>query len=174
LAGKVPRIGFLQRIRNENVVAFIQGIRDAGDADGQNAVIETRFYETTLDRLPDLAKELVDLKCDVIVAGSQYAFEAVMRATSTTPIVGIDLETDPVASGWAKSLGHPGGNFTGLFLDLPELSGKLIELFKEAVPRLSHLGVLWDSTIGAIQFGATQAAARAAGVTLLSLPIRSP
>ena len=134
LAGKVPRIGFLQRIRNENVVAFIQGLRDAGYADGQNAVIETRFYETTLDRLPDLAKELVDLKCDVIVAGSQYAFEAVMRATSTTPIVGIDLESDPVARGWVQSLGHPGGNFTGLFLDLPELSGKQIELLKEAPP----------------------------------------
>ena len=97
-AGKVPRIGFLQRIRNENVVAFIQGLRDAGYFDGQNALIETRIYETTLDRLPDLAKELVDLKCDVVVAGSQYAFEAVMRATSTIPIVGIDLESDPVAS----------------------------------------------------------------------------
>ena len=117
LAGEGPRIGFLQRIRNENVVAFIQGLRDAGYADGQNAVIETRFYETTLDRLPDLAKELVDTKCNVIVAGSQYAFEAVMRATSTTPIVGIDLESDPVARGWAKSLGHPGRKFTGFLLD---------------------------------------------------------
>jgi putative tryptophan/tyrosine transport system substrate-binding protein len=174
LPGTVPRIGFLQRIRNENVVAFIQGLRDAGYVDGQNALIETRIYETSLDRLPDLAKELVDLKCDVIVAGSRYAFEAVMRATSTTPIVGIDLESDPVASGWAKNLGRPGGNLTGLFLDLPELSGKQIELLKEAVPTLSHLGVLWDSTIGEVQFRATQAAARAAGVTLHSLPIQSP
>jgi putative tryptophan/tyrosine transport system substrate-binding protein len=118
--------------------------------------------------------ELVDLKCNVIVAGSRYAFEAAMRATSTTPIVGIDLESDPVASGWAKSLGRPGGNFTGLFLDLPELSGKQIELLKEAVPTLSHLGVLWDSTIGEVQFHATEAAALAAGVTLRSLPIQSP
>jgi putative ABC transport system substrate-binding protein len=174
LAGKVPRIGFLQRIQNENVVAFIQGLRDAGYIDGQNAVIETRIFETTLDRLPDLANELVDLKCNVIVAASRYAFEAAMRATSTTPIVGIDLESDPVASGWAKSLGRPGGNFTGLFLDLPELSGKQIELLKEAVPTLSHLAVLWDSTIGVVQFRATQAAARAAGVTLHSLPIHRP
>jgi putative tryptophan/tyrosine transport system substrate-binding protein len=173
-AGKVPRIGFLQRIQNENVVAFIQGLRDAGYIDGQNAVIETRIFETTLDRLPDLANELVDLKCNVIVAASRYAFEAAMRATSTTPIVGIDLESDPVASGWAKSLGRPGGNFTGLFLDLPELSGKQIELLKEAVPTLSHLAVLWDSTIGEVQFRATQAAARAAGVTLHSLPIHRP
>jgi len=173
-AGKVPRIGFLQRIRNENVVAFIQGLRDAGYFDGQNALIETRIYETTLDRLPDLAKELVDLKCDVVVAGSQYAFEAVMRATSTIPIVGIDLESDPVARGWVNSLGHPGGNFTGLFLDLPELSGKQIELLKEAAPTLSRLGVIWDSYIGEFQFLATQTAARSAGVTLHSLPIKGP
>src|SRR5262245_62465807 len=72
---KLPRIGFLQRIQNENVVAFIQALRDAGYVDGQNAVIETRIFETTLDRLPDLAKELVDLKCDVILAASQYALD---------------------------------------------------------------------------------------------------
>src|SRR5262249_36330609 len=101
---KLPRIGFLQRVRDENVVAFIQALRDAGYVDGQNAVIETRIFETTLDRLPDLAKELVDLKCEVILAASQYAFVAAMRATTTIPIVGIDLENDPVASGWVKSL----------------------------------------------------------------------
>src|SRR5262245_54499834 len=133
---KLPRIGFLQRTQNENVVAFIQALRDAGYVDGQNAVIETRIFETTLDRLPDLAKELVDLKSDVILAASQYAFVAAMRATTTIPIVGIDLENDPVASGWVKSLARPGGNFTGLFLDLPELGGKQIELLKEVVPRL--------------------------------------
>ena len=146
LAGKSPRIGFLQRIRNENVVAFIQGLRDAGYVDGQSALIETRIYETTLDRLPDFAKELVDLKCDVIVAGSQYAFEAVMRGNEHDPDrrnrLGKRSCRERVGS---ESLGHPGGNFTGLFLDLPELSGKQIELLKEAAPTLSRLGVLWDS-----------------------------
>src|SRR5262245_10739213 len=78
---KLPRIGFLQRIQNENVVAFIQALREAGYVDGQNAMIETRIFETTLARLPDLAKELVDLKCDVILAASQYAFVAAMKAT---------------------------------------------------------------------------------------------
>src|SRR5262245_36032431 len=110
---KLPVIGFLQRVRNENVAAFIQALRDAGYVDGQNAVIETRIFETTLDRVPDLAKELVDLKCDVILAASQYAFVAAMNATTTIPIVGIDLENDPVASGWVRSLARPGGNFTG-------------------------------------------------------------
>jgi putative ABC transport system substrate-binding protein len=117
---------------------------------------------------------LVNLKCNVIVAASRYAFEAAMRATSTIPIVGIDLESDPVASGWVKSLARPGGNFTGLFLDLPELCGKEIELLKESVPALSHVGVLWDSIIGEVQFRATQTAAPAAGVTLHSLPIQNP
>jgi putative ABC transport system substrate-binding protein len=173
-SGKTPRIGFLQRIQNENVVAFMQGLRDAGYIDGQNALVETRIFETTLDRLPDFANELINLKCDVIVAASRYAFEAAMRATSTIPIVGIDLESDPVASGWAKSLSRPGGNFTGLFLDLPELCGKQIELLKETVPTLSHLGVLSDSAIGDLQLRATQAAARAAAVTLHSLPIQRP
>src|SRR5262245_25771411 len=169
---KLPLIGFLQRVRNENVAAFIQSLRDAGYVDGQNAVIETRIFETTLDRVPDLAKELVDLKCDVILAASQYAFVAAMNATTTIPIVGIDLENDPVASGWVKSLARPGGNFTGLFLGVPELDGKQIELLKEVVPRLSKQGALWDSAIGEAQFRATQKAAQTAGVTLHSLPIR--
>ena len=82
---KIPRIGFLQRVRNENVVAFLEALRDAGYVDGQNAVIETRIFETTLDRVPDFAKELVDLKCDVILAASQYAFVAAMKATTTIP-----------------------------------------------------------------------------------------
>jgi ABC-type uncharacterized transport system substrate-binding protein len=84
-AVEIPRIGFLQRVRNENVVALIQALRDAGYVDGQNAVIETRIFETTLDRVPDFAKELVDLKCDVILAASQYAFVAAMKATTTIP-----------------------------------------------------------------------------------------
>jgi putative ABC transport system substrate-binding protein len=81
------------------------------------------------------------------------------------------LESDPVASGWATSLGRPGGNFTGLFLDIPELGGKQVELLKEALPTLSHLAVLWDSTIGAVQFSATQAVMRTMGIELESLPI---
>src|SRR3954468_11293269 len=68
LSGKAPRIGFLQRVQNENVAAFIAGLRDAGYIDGQNVLIDTRIFETALDRLPDLANELVNLKCNVIVA----------------------------------------------------------------------------------------------------------
>jgi putative ABC transport system substrate-binding protein len=174
LAGQVPRIGFLQISWNENIAAFIEGLRDAGYIDGQSAIVEARYYATRLERLTELANELVALKCDVILANAPYAIRAAMEATSIIPIVGGDLESDPVANGWAKSLAHPGGNLTGVFLDLPELGGKLIELLKEAVPSLSHLAVLWDSEIGTVQFQATEAAARAAGVTLQSLPIKAP
>ena len=171
---KVPRIGFLQRNRNENVEAFVQALRDLGYIDGRTARIEIRIYETMLDRLFELADEMVKLECDVVMAAAPYAIEAARQATSTIPIVGVDLESDPVANGWARSLARPGGNITGLFLDLPELGGKQIELLKEAVPTLSRLAVLWDSTVGAVQFRATETAARAAAVMLQSLPIQRP
>jgi putative tryptophan/tyrosine transport system substrate-binding protein len=169
---QVPRIGFLQPAQNENMTAFVQALRDLGYVDGQNVLIETRIYGDRLDQLPKLANELVTLQCDVILAAAPYAIRAAMSATSTIPIVGNDLESDPVDSGWARSLSHPGGNLTGVFLDLPELGGKHIQLLMEAVPGLSRVGVLWDSTIGDVQFRATAAAARAAGVTLRSLAIQ--
>jgi putative ABC transport system substrate-binding protein len=172
VGGKVPRIGFLQRARNENVGVFLQALRAAGYVDGQSAVIDTRIYEGSLERLPQLANELVALKYDVIVAAAPYAIKAALAATSTIPIVGIDLESDPVASGWVRSLNRPGGNLTGLFLDLPELGGKQIQLLKEAVPKLSRVAVLWDSAIGDVQFRATEAAGRGAGLVVQSLAIQ--
>jgi putative ABC transport system substrate-binding protein len=169
---KVPRIGFLQPNKSETDEAFVQGLRDAGYIDGQNVVIEVLIYGTMLDRLSELVNEMIARKCDVIMAAAPYAIEAASRATMTIPIVGLDLESDPVANGWARSLARPGGNITGLFLDLPELGGKQIELIKEAVPTLSRLAVLWDSTVGTVQFRATETAARAAAVTLQSLPVQ--
>jgi putative ABC transport system substrate-binding protein len=174
VGGTVPRIGFLQRARNENVDVFIQALREAGYIDSQNAVVETRIYEEALDRPPQLAQELVRHKCDVIVAAAPYAIKAALAATSTIPVVGIDLETDPVAIGWVRSLNRPGGNLTGLFLDLPELGGKQIQLLKEAVPGLSRVAVLWDSAIGEVQFRATEAAGRGAGLVVQFLTIQRP
>jgi len=136
-------------------------------------LLETRFYAGVLDRIDEFTSELVALKCSVILATAPYAVQAVMKATSKIPIVGIDLESDPVANGWVKSLARPGGNLTGFFLDIPELGGKQIELLKEAVPTVARLAVLWDATIGTVQFGATETAARPSGVTLESFPIRN-
>jgi len=168
----LPRIGIITGLPNENFEALTEGLREAGYIDGQNVLMERRFHGAALDRIDAFANELVALKCNAIFAGAPYGIQAVLKATNTIPVVGVDLESDPVASGWAQSLARPGGNLTGLFLDLPELGGKQIELLREAVPRLSHLAVLWDATIGMVQFRATELAAGAAKLTLQSLPIR--
>jgi ABC-type uncharacterized transport system substrate-binding protein len=170
--GKIPTVGFLLNVQSELVVALFEGLRDAGYIDGQNMVVETRLSGAMLDRISDLANELVALNCDVNFAAGPYAIQALMRATSTIPIVAIDLESDPIANGWVSNIGRPGGNLTGFFLDLPELGGKQIELLKEAVPTLSRVALLWDSTVGLTQFRVTEAAARTAGVSPLSLPIQ--
>ena len=172
-AARLPRIGSISNFRNENLDAFVQGLREAGYVDGQNMLLETRFYDGAVGRIDEFASELVALRCSVIFASAPYAIQAAIKATRTIPIVGVDLESDPVARGWVKSLARPGGNFTGLFLDIPELGGKQIELLKEAVPTISRPAILWDPTIGATQFQATEAAMRGSGVTLASFPIRS-
>ena len=169
----LPRIGSILPFAVENTEAFGQGLREAGYVDGQNIVLDTRYHHDSLERIDEFARELVALKCSVILVGGPYAIRAVMKATSTIPIIGIDLESDPVANGWVKSLARPGGNFTGLFLDIPELSGKQIELLKNVVPTITRLAVLWDATIASLQFRATETAARTLGITLESLPIRN-
>src|SRR6516164_4146656 len=95
-----------------------------------------------------------------------------MKATTTIPIVGIDLENDPVSSGWVKSLARPGGNLTGIFLDLPELGGKQIELLKEIVPRLSRIAIVGAPDLNAAQFAATEAAARAQALEAEIMEVR--
>jgi putative tryptophan/tyrosine transport system substrate-binding protein len=122
-AQELRRIGAIHIIQSENSEAFVQGLREAGLVDGENMVLEARFYGgsgSVLDRYDEYARELVALKCSVTFASNPYAIRAVLKATSTIPTVGIDLESDLVASGLAKSLARPGGNFTGFFLDIPE------------------------------------------------------
>jgi putative ABC transport system substrate-binding protein len=121
-------------------------------------MIETRFAGTMLDRITDFANELAALNCDALFAAGPYAIQALISATRAIPIVAIDLESDPIANRWANNTGRPGGNLTGFFLDLPELGGKQIELLKEAVPTLSRVALLWDSTVGLTQFRVTEAA----------------
>jgi putative ABC transport system substrate-binding protein len=174
-AGKIPRVGYVtSSARSANVDAFDQGLRDLGYRAGQDIIIEYRFAEGRLDRLPALIDELLRLKADVLYAPSPQAMRAARQATDTVPIVGVDLETDPVDAGWVKNLARPGGNITGFFLDLPELSGKLIQFLTEAVPRRQRVAVLWDAPLAASQFKATEGAARAARLKLQSLPFRQP
>ena len=96
-----------------------------------------------------------------------------LAATRTIPIVALDLEIEPVRAGWAHTLALPGGNLTGLFLDLPAIAGKWVQLLREAVPRAQRVGVLWDSTTGPGQLDAAKAAAKDMGVELILMEIRS-
>src|SRR6266478_7288932 len=145
---KVPRIGHLNTATlsaiAERIEAFRQGLRELGYVEGKNIVIEWRYAEGKLDRLPALAAELVRLKVDVIVTSGPTVTRAAKEATNTIPIV-MAFDNDPVGSGVVASLARPGGNITGLSILAPEISGKQLELLKEIVPRLSRVAVLGNS-----------------------------
>ncbi|MGH9429585.1 MAG: ABC transporter substrate-binding protein, partial [Terriglobia bacterium] len=151
--------------------AFKRGLRDLGWIEGENITIEYRWAEGRYERFPSLAAELVRLKVDVIVAAGETATRAAMNATGTIPIV-IAVSSDPVAAGLVASLARPGGNVTGLSSLAPELSGKRLELFKEAFPKVRHVAVLW-TTVSKLFIRETQAAAQSFRVKILSLEVRS-
>ena len=123
--------------------AFRQGMRDAGYVEGRDVVIEWRSAEGDYARLPQLAADLVERKVDVIVADTTQATQAARGATSTVPIV-MAIVADPVGSGVVANLSQPGGNITGLSIMLAELSAKRLQLLKDAIPRLTKVGVLWN------------------------------
>jgi ABC-type uncharacterized transport system substrate-binding protein len=142
-AGKVYRIGFLRAGQPPTpwAEAFQQGLRERGYLDGQNVVVEFRLTDCSLDQLPRLAEELVRSKVDVIVASSSPAAAAAKKATTSVPIVFVNV-FEPVELGLVPSLGHPGGNITGLAATSPELAGKRLELLRELVPKLRRVAVL--------------------------------
>ncbi|HTL55457.1 MAG TPA: ABC transporter substrate-binding protein [Candidatus Limnocylindrales bacterium] len=146
---KIPRIGYLAgnlTTITYRIDAFRQGLRQLGYAEGKDIVIESRSAEGKLDRLNELAAELVRLKVNVIVTGGAPPTRAAKAATATIPIV-MTQDPDPVGNGFIASLAHPGGNITGLSNLAPETSGKQLELLKEIVPKLSRIAVLWTSTV---------------------------
>jgi putative tryptophan/tyrosine transport system substrate-binding protein len=174
-AERVPRIGYLtSETRSVNVDAFELGLRELGYVNGQNIMVEYRYGEGRVDRLPALVDELLRVGVDVFLAASPFVIRAARQATGTVPIVGIDLETDPMEAGWVKSFAKPGGNLTGFFLDIPELGGKQLQLLAETVPRLQRVAVLWDARIASSQFKATESAARRTKFGLQSLAFRGP
>jgi putative ABC transport system substrate-binding protein len=155
--------------------AFLQGLRDLGYVDGQNVVIEGRWYGDRTDLVPVLASELVRLPVDVIVAGTAPSPEAAKRATTTIPIVMLS-HPDPVGSGLVASLARPGGNVTGLSSLSPELRSKQIQLLKEALPSLSRVAILSNPSIPshAMDVKETEVAARALKMRLQVLEVRAP
>jgi putative tryptophan/tyrosine transport system substrate-binding protein len=146
---KVPRIGFLNANSPSTIAArleaFRHGLRELEYVEGKNIVVEYRWAEGKIERLPDLATELVRLKVDVIVTASSTVTRAAKEATSTIPIV-MANDNDPAGNGFVASLARPGGNITGLSTLYPEISGKRLELLKEIIPKLSHVAVFGTST----------------------------
>ena len=134
-----------------NWVAFVQGLRDVGYVEGRNIAFEHRSAHDQPELFPKLAFELVNTQVAAIFARGTWALAAAKNATRTIPIVGIDLEIDPVEAGLVASIARPGGNITGLFLDLSELSGKHLQILKEIVPATARVAVLGDSNINAPQ-----------------------
>ena len=177
--GKIPRIGYLSSLSassdSSRHDAFRQGLKELGYVEEKNVAVEYEFAQGKLDRLPDLAGELVRLKVDVIVVGGSTATRAAKNATKLIPIVMINV-TDPVVLGFVVSLARPGGNITGLSNLAPELGGKRLELLKEIVPRLSRVAVLGDPNSPAYgpQLNELKLAARALGLRLQPVEVRGP
>jgi putative ABC transport system substrate-binding protein len=178
--GQVSRIGYLGArtvsTSGDSVAAFQQGLRGLGYVEGQNLVMEYRWGEGKVERLPDLAAELVRLKVDVIVAGDPFAARAAKQATTVLPIVVVGAG-DAVALGLVASLARPGGNITGLSEQYPEMVAKCLELLKEAVPQVSRVAALVMAPLWSVQGEAWQALQRTAEalrVTLQRVEVREP
>ena len=146
---KVPRIGYLSSSdptsESTGSEAIRLALRERGYIEGQNIAFEYRYTEGKLDRLPELAAELVPLKVDIIVvAGGIRTIQAAKNATKTIPIVMMGRGIDPVEAGLVENLARPGGNVTGVTNLARELGGKRLELLKEAVPKIARVAVLYD------------------------------
>ena len=176
---KVVRIGRLSPLSAAtdapSMAGLRQGLSDLGWIEGQHIAFELRFAEGHLDRLPRLAAELVRLKVDVIVAGSNPGALAAKNATSTIPVV-IVTTGDPVGGGLVASLARPGGNLTGVTTLGLELSAKRLELLKEAVPGLARVAVLANpaSPYTGVFLRERESAAGALGLHLAMLEVRDP
>jgi putative ABC transport system substrate-binding protein len=175
---RIPRIGILIAATassdSARVEAFRQRLHELGYVEGKNIVIEYRYAEGKLERLPDLAAELVGLKVDVIVTGGSVASLTAKKASATIPIV-FGSHADPVGTGLVSSLAQPGGNITGLSTMAPDLDGKRLELLKEAFPKIARVAFLWQSggARGNLTLTDMEGAAKALRVKLLSLEVRS-
>jgi putative ABC transport system substrate-binding protein len=174
-ANAVPEIALFYTGPMASAEARAKLVRDDlgadGFVDGRNFVVSISVAKNNSEELSDLAKSLIRPSVKVILAIGPGAVKAARAATTTIPIVALDLESDPVREGFAQSLAHPGGNVTGLFFDFPEFSGKLLELLNEARPGLTRIAALWDPGSGSVQIEAAQAAASARGMQLQTLKV---
>jgi len=177
-AKKIPRIGFLAPGSpgfEPAQDAFQQGLRELGYIVGHNILIEYRWGEGKPDRLAELAAELKQLRVDLFLVVGTLATRVAKNATTTIPIV-MGYSGDPVRAELVASLAHPGGNITGLSSLAPELSGKRVELLKEAVPKAFRIAVIWHSRnpVMQLRFSEIEVAGQALGLQIQSLALRVP
>jgi ABC-type uncharacterized transport system substrate-binding protein len=172
---KVPRIGFLVNTGPDapNIEPFRKGLRELGYIEGNTIQIEYRYIDAP-DHIPSLVKELLQLKVDVFISGTSPAIRIAKQETKTIPIIMV-IQQDPIDLKLVDSFARPNGNVTGLTLLTRDLSGKRLELLKEAVPGISRVGVLWatPSAPGRTGFEEYEAAARTLKIPLVSLEVRS-
>src|SRR6188474_3407120 len=173
IPAKTRRIGILlfNSPQIDPIAPLLQGLQSLGYIDGKTIAVDYRFAEGKSDRLPSLAAELVSLRPDVIFAYGGDVAPHAKQATASIPIVAM-VSNDPIQSGLVTSTQHPGKNVTGISLVYDELAGKLLELLKEAMPRLSRVAVLWNPDHADPEFRATQKVAAAGGIQLQSLEVR--
>jgi putative ABC transport system substrate-binding protein len=173
---KVPRTGILaaqsSSVASSRVEAFRKGLIELGYTEGKNIAIEYRYADGRLERLPDLAAEVIRLKVDAILALGTPAALAAKQVTTTIPIV--MTGGDPVRAGIVASLARPGGNVTGLSDSTVDVSTKRLELLKEVVPKLSRVAILWNplNPTNPLQLKDTQAAAPALGMTVYAVEVK--
>jgi putative ABC transport system substrate-binding protein len=173
----VPRVGFLytgpQQAAVVRLEPMLAGLRMAGYSAPARVEFVVRAAEGDLARIGPLMAEIIAQNVDAICASGPTVVQAARSATQLIPILAIDLETDPVASGLVASIAHPGGNITGVFFDFPDFTAKWLELLKETSANLSTVAVLWDPTTGPTQKTATEHAAGLLNIKLEVLEIRT-
>ena len=169
----VPRVGFVYPGSKEAAVsrieAIISGLRVSGYAAPAQIELVARTADGDPARIVPLVEELIAKNVNLIIANGPPVLHVARLAIRTIPIVALDLETDPVASGVATSLGRPGGNITGAFLDFPDFTTKWIELLVENNPKLSRVAVLWDPVTGPVQVELVKKVAGSLKIQLVTL-----
>jgi putative tryptophan/tyrosine transport system substrate-binding protein len=173
---RVPVIGFLHPafagLGSPTLDALREGFRDAGYVEGETIKLEARWANGKPEMLAQLARELVQIRVDILVATGRPSIEAARAATTELPIIVSDLESDPIASGFVVSLAKPGGNLTGLFLDAPAMCGKWLQHMREIIPTLAKVAILWDATTGTYQLEAIKAAAKTMSIDIEVMEFR--
>lgn len=169
---RVPRVGLVSA-GGPSIDNLLTGLREIGHVPGGTIIVDHRPTAGEAERYDAAVAAVLASGVDVLVVASPHGIVAARRRTSRIPIVAVDLESDPVASGFVTSLARPGSNLTGLFLDLPEMSAKLLQLLQEVKRGLTRLAIMWDAAISRAQFEATERAARAAAIDVHPAAIRT-